>query len=237
MKLTVALVLSAVLGSSFSGSALAQRAVPASGCQFILGFLALHDLAPGVVGDCLDNQASMANGDALQHTIKGLMAWRKADNWTAFTDGYRTWINGPQGLVARLNTERFPWEGPDAPAVGPTPAPAAVVYSATMAIVSPRDSQRVSSPDLVVQWSGPQPKPGYQYGVNVTYKPDGWNTPRDGQWLTTRTAADTFSATFHFGDLPAPIAGQYDVRIWLFPSSTTPAEQFGKVNIDWQPGR
>ena len=38
------------------------------------------------------------------------MAWRKADNWTAFTDGYRTWINGPNGLVMRLNTERFVWE-------------------------------------------------------------------------------------------------------------------------------
>jgi hypothetical protein len=59
--------------------------------------------------------------------------WRKADNWTAFTDGYRTWVNGPAGLVRRLNTERFPWEG-DAGAPGttllgtspvprPTPAP------------------------------------------------------------------------------------------------------------------
>ena len=36
--------------------------------------------------------------------------WRKADNRTAFTDGYRTWINGPNGLVDRLNSARFPWE-------------------------------------------------------------------------------------------------------------------------------
>ncbi len=27
------------------------------------------------------------------------MAWRKADNWTAFTNGYKTWLNGPNGLV------------------------------------------------------------------------------------------------------------------------------------------
>jgi hypothetical protein len=38
------------------------------------------------------------------------MAWRKSDNWTAFTDGYRTWIDGPLGLAARLNTQRYPWE-------------------------------------------------------------------------------------------------------------------------------
>ena len=40
------------------------------------------------------------------------LVWRKADNWTAFTDGYRTWINGPSGLQVRLNTEHF-----EAPAV------------------------------------------------------------------------------------------------------------------------
>jgi hypothetical protein len=38
------------------------------------------------------------------------MVWRKADNWTAFTDGYRTWLNGPLGLQSRLNTECFSWE-------------------------------------------------------------------------------------------------------------------------------
>jgi len=26
-----------------------------------------------------------------------VLVWRKADNRTAFTDGYRTWINGPRG--------------------------------------------------------------------------------------------------------------------------------------------
>jgi len=83
----------------------------AAGCQFVLGFKALHDMDPADVGDCTDNQSFASNGDAQQHTTKGLMAWRKADNWTAFTNGYQTWINGPQGLVNRLNTERFSWEG------------------------------------------------------------------------------------------------------------------------------
>lgn len=31
-------------------------------------------------------------------------------NWTAFTNGYQTWLNGPTGLAMRLNTQRFRWE-------------------------------------------------------------------------------------------------------------------------------
>ena len=46
----------------------------------------------------------------------GLLVWRKADNLTAFTDGYWTWVNGPRGLQRRLNSERFDWEGGGAPA-------------------------------------------------------------------------------------------------------------------------
>jgi hypothetical protein len=79
-------------------------------CAYILGFATLHDLLPGVIGGCLDNQAFAANGDALQHSTGGLLVWRKADNWTAFTDGYRTWVNGPLGVQQRLNSERFSWE-------------------------------------------------------------------------------------------------------------------------------
>jgi hypothetical protein len=109
------------------GPAMPLFAQQATGCQFVLGFKALHDLDPGDVGDCLDNQGFTANGDAQQHTSKGLMAWRKADNWTAFTNGYMTWINGPDGLANRLNSDRFSWEGaaPPAAAPAPTAAPAA----------------------------------------------------------------------------------------------------------------
>ncbi|MFI5267746.1 MAG: WD40/YVTN/BNR-like repeat-containing protein [Chloroflexota bacterium] len=79
-------------------------------CQFVLGFATLQSLATADVGTCTDSQAYAANGDAQQHTSNGLLAWRKADNWTAFTNGYRTWINGPSGLVKRLNTQRYSWE-------------------------------------------------------------------------------------------------------------------------------
>lgn len=80
-------------------------------CRFVLGFAALHALIPAVVGGCLDDeQHNPANGDGLQHTARGLLVWRKADNFTAFTDGYHTWVNGPYGLQERLNSQRFPWE-------------------------------------------------------------------------------------------------------------------------------
>jgi len=88
----------------------------AADCQFVLGFKALHDMIPAIVGDCRTNEYhNPANGDGLQETTGvggkgGLLVWRKADNWTAYTDGYRTWVNGPYGLQQRLNTERFTWE-------------------------------------------------------------------------------------------------------------------------------
>ncbi|MDP2659793.1 MAG: hypothetical protein Q8R28_03595 [Dehalococcoidia bacterium] len=103
--------------SSFPGADSTARAAK---CRFVLGFSALHDLIPDIVGDCkVDQHYNPQNGDALQETTGGLLAWRKADNFTAFTDGHSTWINGPQGLQQRLNTERFDWEAP-----GPTQAAA-----------------------------------------------------------------------------------------------------------------
>lgn len=96
--------------------------------EFILGFKTLADMIPDVVGEPLeDEHHNPENGDGLQRTTKGLMVWRKADNWTAFTDGYRTWVNGPFGLQTRLNTERFDWEqdrpAPYQPAVLKAPTP------------------------------------------------------------------------------------------------------------------
>lgn len=108
-----------------------------AGCQFVLGFAAVRALLLSQVGQCQENQqTNVQNGDAYQRTTGGLLVWRKADNWTAFTDGHRTWINGPNGLQQRLNSERFRWEGdagapgttllsdPPAPVAVPAPAPA-----------------------------------------------------------------------------------------------------------------
>src|SRR6185312_1725424 len=88
--------------------ALARSAAPveAANCQFVLGFATLHNMIPSVVGGCLDNeQHNPANGDGLQHTTNGLLVWRKADNHTAFTDGFHSWVNGPHGLQERLNSQ------------------------------------------------------------------------------------------------------------------------------------
>ena len=83
--------------------------------EFKLGFKQLADMIPDIVGQPLENEHYAANGDSLQMTTRGLMVWRKADNWTAFTDGATTWINGPNGLQSRPNEMRFSWELQPAP--------------------------------------------------------------------------------------------------------------------------
>jgi len=83
----------------------------AESCQFVLGFATLEDIIPQQVGQCMENeQHNPETGNGLQRTTDGLLVWRKADNITAFTDGYRTWVDGPHGLEERLNTQRFAWE-------------------------------------------------------------------------------------------------------------------------------
>jgi len=97
---------------------LLPKSVAAAECEFVLGFATLRDLiGHEIVGECLEDQRYAANGNSEQQTTGGLLVWRKADNWTAFTDGYRTWINGPNGLEQRLNTELLPWEVVKHPAV------------------------------------------------------------------------------------------------------------------------
>src|SRR5207248_3304588 len=96
-------------------------------CTFTLGFETLHDQIPGIVGDCIeDEHHNPENGDGLQQTTGGLLVWRKPDNWTAFTNGSTTWINGPEGLVSRPNAgPLFPWEAAaPAPPAAPQPGPA-----------------------------------------------------------------------------------------------------------------
>lgn len=115
--LTVALLAAMVLGI------LPAYSASADSCQFVLGFATLHDMIPQIVGNCLENEHhNPENGDGLQATTHGLMVWRKADNFTAFTDGFRSWVNGPYGLQERLNSQRFFWEfNPQNLTVIPTP--------------------------------------------------------------------------------------------------------------------
>jgi hypothetical protein len=105
LRAFAALIIASALWLTAAGTTSAQ-----SGPEFRLGFKALADQISDTAGRPLENEHYGANGDSLQQTTNGLMVWRKADNWTAFTDGYRTWINGPNGLESRLDTERLPWE-------------------------------------------------------------------------------------------------------------------------------
>jgi hypothetical protein len=112
---------------------LSDVAVAQQVSEFKLGFKALADQLPSVVGAPLENEHWGANGDSLQQTTTGLMAWRKADNWTAFTNGSTTWINGPNGVQSRLNSDRFPWEkDPKVPAAQPAPQPSPIPMPATV---------------------------------------------------------------------------------------------------------
>jgi hypothetical protein len=82
----------------------------ASQCTLLDTFRSLHDAAPSEVGECRGGQIDEDNGDASQATNKGLLLWRKADNWTVFIGPSRTLILGPEGPTRRANTERFAWE-------------------------------------------------------------------------------------------------------------------------------
>lgn len=131
------LVVLVVAGAGLSRPAAAEAAE----CRFILGFKILHDLIPDKVGECTENEHhNPLNGDALQRSTGGLLVWRKADNFTAFTDGYRTWVNGPRGLQQRLNTERFAWETDAAAAARPAPGAPSAPNPSSVACASKPDS-------------------------------------------------------------------------------------------------
>src|SRR4051794_38026934 len=75
-------------GPSRGNPYLDESAHPLPACQFVLGFAAFHSLLPWQVGDCRDTQTFASNGDSIQHTAGGVLMWRKADNWTGFTNGF-----------------------------------------------------------------------------------------------------------------------------------------------------
>lgn len=103
VTLAVLTTSSLLLGSPEPGLAQAS-------CQFTLGFKDLHDAMPDVVGNCQDDPTTAPNGDLQQHTSRGLLIWRPPENWTSFTDGNTTWIQGPYGLQQRPNSQHFEWE-------------------------------------------------------------------------------------------------------------------------------
>ncbi len=130
-RLSLSLAIALLVAVTLSSVAVAQVKP-----EFKLGFKTLADQIPDMVGEPTENENWGPNGDSLQHTTVGLMAWRKSDNWTAFTNGYWTWVNGPAGVQKRLNTERFPWEN-DNPAPS-TAAPAPPAQAAPAPTATPQ---------------------------------------------------------------------------------------------------
>ena len=116
------------------GTVLASVASAQQQPQFVFGFKALADMIPNIVGQPLENEHfDPVSGDALQRTTRGLLVWRKADNWSAFTDGTNTWINGPYGLQERPNSQRFSWEAQGAQSSSvPSPASGTVSLGASV---------------------------------------------------------------------------------------------------------
>ncbi|MGI5837153.1 MAG: hypothetical protein ACOX87_11810 [Chloroflexota bacterium] len=145
---------------SFAISILATNAFAQTNPEFKLGFKALAEQIPDIVGQPMENENYGPNGDSLQRTSNGLLVWRKADNWTAFTDGYRSWVNGPNGLQERLNDQRFDWEASTPP---PTPTP-----TADQAVSAPPSASPSPTPT-----SPPDPSPTVNvYRVDVVQGED-----------------------------------------------------------------
>jgi hypothetical protein len=138
------------------------RPAEAQACTYQLGFATIYNLIPNIVGPCRTNEFHDANGNAGQYTANGFMQWRKADNFTAFTNGYQSWVNGPCGLEMRLNTQRFRWEAnPEGLPLAPTfcgapPAPPATPVPTTPptpVIIFRADHERVNAGDCTtIHW-------------------------------------------------------------------------------------
>ena len=89
-------------------------------CRFVLGFATVRAQLPAQVGPCLEDQQTNAqNGDASQRATGGLLVWRKADTWTAFAGGFRTWVNGPRGSSSASTPNATAGRGTPAPPAPP----------------------------------------------------------------------------------------------------------------------
>jgi len=146
----------AAVAMTFSATPTAGAAAAVGNCRFTLGFGAIHDAIPEVAGSCLENQHFAANGDAQQQTSRGLMAWIKADNLAKFTDGYRTWLSGPTGLVSRFNDEWFEWEAYPAethgvPVVEDPPAPVSPTEVSLGALVHTDQTMNNCGPSSIAE--------------------------------------------------------------------------------------
>jgi hypothetical protein len=157
-------------------------------CEYKLGFKLIAEQMPTELGGCLENEHhNPVNGDALQRTENGLLVWRKLDNFTAFTDGYRTWVNGPFGIQERLNTERFDWEAvpppaPPQPVAPPQYAAPVVGYSIDHTTVAPNQC-------VTARWNVANARAVYLLGAGS----DASALPAAGDRLVCPAATTTYT--------------------------------------------
>ena len=215
--------LAAVIAVALLATGHAVPTAHADGCSFVLGFATLEQMIPQQVGQCREEeQHNPANGDGLQHTSGGLLVWRKSDNWTAFTDGYHTWINGPHGLEERLNTQRFAWEAnPDGlPVVADAPVPLQPLPNPDLHAILFVDGQHgwaagsqriVATIDGGATWTTQYTGPEVFAQLDFLNADDGWAL---GQHTLLHTA-DGGQTWLPFGEPPQPL----DQMHFLSPTS------------------
>lgn len=74
-------------------------------CKFVPLAQGIVDLIPDVIGDCLENVSIYKS----QPTTNGTIVFK--GKYPLFTDGYRTYAKGPEGLQDRFNEDPlFDWE-------------------------------------------------------------------------------------------------------------------------------
>ena len=189
MKRILAACLLAVFLQAFGdGPALAQAVGP---CSYKFGFKALYDQIPNVVGSCGENEHfEPSTGNTLQKTSGGLLVWRQADNWTAFTNGSTTWILGPYGLVRRPNAgPLFDWE------------------AAAVAQTAPRVAAPALGPPLVTSFATLTDARGRQLGAFVRSIVDDLDLYWDGVFRTSGRAYHGPRAVWLEGHVVASACG------------------------------
>jgi len=199
-------------------------------CSFVGGFARVRDLVGAdKIGACLeDEHFNVENGNTEQRTTGGLLVWRKADNFTAFTDGGTTWVNGPDGLQSRPNAERFAWETDPTtlantatvaplPTVAASPSPVTAsagagtttTAGAAAATTAPAPIP-VASPVAVAATPTKAATPTPAVTVKFTEKPDSVETGNDAFFeIQTNQKKGDCSLTITYNDSdPTPIASE-----------------------------
>ena len=80
----------------------------AAQCEIGPSFRVLAEALPDLIGNCVAPEAlNGETGDIEQPVDGGVLVLRSTDNTPVFTDGWQTWVAGPNGIETGLNSERL----------------------------------------------------------------------------------------------------------------------------------